>query len=63
MNPVIDYTKQRPNKKLNLVKCSKCGRVGRLSKYTDGSSCIKHKGVIEFGMLSIREHCFFKTES
>ena len=56
----VDFTKMKPNKKLRLVKCPDCGRVGELHKYTDGSAGISHKGKIEFGFFSINDHCFFK---
>ncbi len=57
---ITDYTAMKANKKLRLVKCPECGRVGRLTKYTDGSAAIAHKGRIEFGMFNIIEHCLFK---
>jgi len=56
----IDFTKMKPSKKLRLVKCPGCGRVGKLHKYTDGSAGISHEGKIEFGFCSIIDHCFFK---
>lgn len=59
---IIDFTKMKPNSKKGLVKCPKCGKIGELHKYTDGSACINHKGQIELGMfLNITEHCFFKN--
>lgn len=57
---IIDYTTLKPNKKLRLVKCPECGKTGMLTKYTDGSAAIKHKGVIQFGFFNITESCFFK---
>jgi len=59
---VIDFTTMKPNAKRRLVRCPKCGRVGELHKYTDGSANISHKGKIELGaFFNVTESCFFET--
>jgi len=60
MKNEIDFTKMKPNKKLRLIKCPNCGRVGQLHKYTDGQASISHKGNIELGFFNIKDRCFFR---
>ena len=44
-----DLTKKKPNKKLRLAKCPKCGRTGKLTLYKPKKAGgeIKHKGHYE----------------
>lgn len=58
----IDYTRLKPNKKLRLVKCPDCGKVGELHKYVGGSAMIIHTSHIELGMFNnIDTSCYFKN--
>lgn len=64
MDKIIDYTTMNPtgkaNKKLRLISCPECGKIGRLTKYTDGSASIAHKGHVAFGLFNVDEYCFLK---
>lgn len=60
-NKVIAIPLRKP-----ITKCKKCGKMGHLVRYTDGTAIMEHKVVIRkiFGMIApeITESCWFNKE-